>query len=170
MLLIEAGRCESSKEDNVYRNVEVGLTIRKPVKWVFLEKSESTNGTLVVIARHPEPYSGLNPACRIRIVSADQSATNNATHQADAQIAKMKASFRDFAVVDGPKEMSVAGLQGTYFEAKYSLPRKLDKPFWKMWFLPKGRFIFVLTVSGPQKDAELLKKEFTEILESIKIE
>ena len=102
ILLLMLGAASNTRaDDSAFQSQKAGVSITKPSDWFFLERNDQADGTVVVIARHQEPYAGLNPSCRIRLTSG--APDKSAVQQAEAQITKMKQNFPDFALVEGPK-------------------------------------------------------------------
>ena len=158
-------------DEAYFKSQKAGISLRKPANWIFDSKKDSSNGTVVVILRHKEPYSDLNPTCRVT-VSSGSTATTNLRHEVDAQIASMQKSFPDLALVESPAEIAIGTVNGIGCKLKYSFAHegKLVKVLWRMWHVSRPGRSLKIVMAGPQEGPEISETEFRAIRESITIE
>lgn len=192
-LIASTGYSGDDKKTNTYSSPTAGFSITKPTSWRFasleqvsaaresvrlkdkdLEKAirEQANVPLLVILKYEEPYPDLNPNVQVHVRSLGQLEGKSATEVLSMTIPALKRVMSDFELVDPVKETTVSGMKAAYMKCKYKVSAG-DKEFGvlsRMWLVPRGGFMFMISMDGPQEGPDVSEKEFAQILKSIKIE
>ena len=81
--------------------------------------------------------------------------------------------MKDFTFVEPVKDAKVGGVPAATMKAKYTVGNPEGREFKtlaRMWLVPRGTFLFMISMSGPQEGPDVSEKDFSAILDSIKIE
>ena len=195
VLLNKVDAAETAAADtNRFHSPTAGFTIVKPAGWQFasveqiatnraiarlkdkeLEQlvRERATTPLVVITKHPEPHDDLNPSAQVILRPLGQMAGQNPVDLLRMVSTPLERGMKDFTFVEPIKEAKVGGLPGATMKAKYTVANPAGREFKtlaRLWLVPRGTFLFMISMSGPQEGADLSEKEFSTIFDSIKIE
>ncbi|MCK4738656.1 MAG: hypothetical protein KAT46_01785 [Deltaproteobacteria bacterium] len=177
-----------------FSNQMTGFSFEKPSGWVYLSAEtisenranirlkdkelenyirERANVPLVVVAKYQEPYETLNPSAQVMFQPLGAAKGISAIDLLKGTVKVLEGSFADFTLVDGIKEVKVSGLTGAYVKAKYTVANAEGREFKTIsstWLIPRGDFLFIISMSAPPEGEDFSEKEFKEIFSSIKIE
>lgn len=171
-----------------------GFTVVKPATWQFasleqvatnrvvarlkdkeLEQQirQRANAPLVVILKHPEPHDDLNPSTQVMVRPLGQLEGKTAVELMRLVVPTIQRAMADFAFVEQIQETKVGGISAAYMKAKYTVANPEGREFKtlsRMWILPRGSFMFLISMSGPQEGPDVSETEFKAILDSIKLD
>jgi len=180
-------------EDNTYETREAGFKITKPQSWQFipaqtvavnlalprlrdkeLEKviRSKPNVPFLVIARFPEPYEGLNPSVQVSLKTQGELLNEGAPALLTRVVQRLRGNFRDFTFVRPVEQTTVDGQPAARMTARYTVADAKGKEFKtlaRMWVVPRGEYMFTISMYGPQEGPDVSEREFEEILQSIKL-
>ncbi len=189
-----AGLGQDCEEANTFTSTTSGFTICKPESWSFqsaetiaenranarmkdkeLEKlvRERASAPLVAITRFPEPYDDLNPSVQVMFRPLGQLANTAPAELMEIVIGPLRSAFEDFTVVEEIQETAVGGQEAAYMLAKYTVANAEGREFKtlsRLWIVPRGSFMFMISMSGPQEGSHVSEEEFQQVLGSIVIE
>jgi hypothetical protein len=184
----------ASTDTNRFHSPTAGFTIVKPAGWQFasveqvatnravvrlkdkeLEQlvRERATAPLVVITKHPEPHDDLNPSTQVVLRPLGQMADQKPVELLRMVSGNLERGMKDFTFVEPVKEAKVGGLPAATMKAKYTVGNPEGREFKtlaRMWLVPRGTFLFMISMSGPQEGPDVSEKDFSAILDSIKIE
>jgi hypothetical protein len=194
-LTVSAGAADAPASDtNRFHSPTAGFTITKPAGWQFATMEQvaasravarlkdkeleaqirqRANAPLVVITKHPEPHDDLNPSTQVMVRPLGQLEGKSAVELMRLIVPGIQRAMADFTFVEAIQETKVGGMPAAYMKAKYTVANPEGKEFKTLartWILPRGSFMFMISMSGPQEGAEVSEAEFKAILDSIKIE
>jgi hypothetical protein len=182
-----------SGDTNVFHSPTAGFTIKKPANWKFGSMEEVTanraraqlkdkeleeqikkraSAPLVVVLKHPEPHDDLNPSAQVILRPLGELQGKSATELMEIMVSTISRIMVDFEVVEKIQETKVGGIPAAFVKAKYKAKNQEGQEFKtlsRMWVVPRGAFLFMISMSGPQEGADVSEKEFKAILDSIKI-
>jgi len=189
-----SGLGKECEEVNTFTSSTAGFTICKPECWSFqsaeaiaenrasarmkdkeLEKlvRERANAPLVALTRFPEPYDDLNPSVQVMFRPLGQLADTAPDELMEIVIGPLQNAFEDFTVIEEIQETTVGGQAAAYMRAKYTVANAGGREFKtlaRLWIVPRGSFMFMISMSGPQKGPHVSEEEFQLVLDSIVIE
>ena len=181
------------QNNNVYQNPTIGLSITKPDNWHFtsiqqhkenlknikLQDKQFTeaiqkysSAPLVVMTKHPEPHDDLNPSFKIAIKPFG-ALPRDSKEIISMTIKPFEIMFKDFKLVEGPKDAEISGLKEAYAKFYYLLEGQNGKQFLtssELWVIPQGDYFFLIGVGNKQNSSEEVNTEIKEIISSIKVE
>ncbi len=184
----------SSADSNRFHSPTAGFAVRKPASWRFasleqvaanravarlkdkeLEQQirQKANAPLVVIQKHREPYDDLNPSAQVMVRPLGQWEGRTALELMRLVVPTLQRAMADFAFVEQVREATVGGMPAAFMKAKYTVTNREGREFKtlsRMWIIPRGSFMFMVSMSGPQEGLDVSEGDFSAILDSIKIE
>lgn len=179
---------------NRFHSPTAGFTVIKPAAWHFasmeqvaahravarlkdkeLEKQirQRANAPLVVVLKHPEPYDDLNPSTQVIVRPLGQLEGKTAVELMRFVVPTIQRAMADFTFVEHVQETKVDEMPAAYMKAKYTVANPASREFKtlsRMWIIPRGAFMFIISMSGPQEGPDVSETEFKAILDSIKID
>ena len=179
---------------NTFTSPTAGFSITKPAIWVFgtmeqvatsraairLKDKEleqqmraRANAPLVVILKHQEPYDDLNPSVQVLLRPLGQLEGRSAVELMSIVVPTIQRAVVDFTVIEPIKETTVGGQKAAYMKSKYTVTNAEGREFRalsRLWIVPRGKFMFMISMSGPQEGPDVSESEFAEVLKSIRIE
>jgi len=177
-----------------FENATAGIALTRPAGWVTaslqtvqenrerLQLSDqdfqaamqkAATAPLFVFMKHPEPHPSLNPSIQVTLRPLGQLAGLPPTELMRMVTGPMKTAFADFVIVTGISDAQVSGLAGAHMRAKYTLKNQDGAEFQvlaRMWLVPRGSFLFIIGMSGPQEGPDVSESEFGETLASISMQ
>ncbi|MGZ8940905.1 MAG: hypothetical protein ACXW32_17000 [Limisphaerales bacterium] len=126
---------------------------------------------LVVITKYPEPT--FNPSVAVTVNPLGELAGKGATQEMRAAMGRLQGVMKDFAFVEQIQKTKVGGLDAGYCKISYtsvSPKGKEFKPLSRMWVVPHGSYMFMISMAGTREGEDVSEKEFKEMLDSIEIE
>ena len=189
-----AEKGNSKQDKDTFRSPTAGFSITKPNGWVFattdqiatnranvrlkdkeLEEQmrQRASAPLIAIMKHEEPYDDLNPSVQVLLRPLGQLEGRSALELMNIVIPSMQRAMVDFQFVEEIRETVVGGQKAAYTKSKYTVSNAEGRTFptlSRLWLIPRGKFMFMLSMSGHQEGLDVSEKEFAEILKSIKID
>ena len=183
----------NTNDVNVFASQTAGFRVSKPAAWTFasmqqvsqyrasarlkdkeLEEAvrQRANAPLVAIMKHVEPYDDLNPSVQVILRPLGTLAGKSAVELMKLAILPLQQAMADFQFVEPIQKTTVGGKPAAFMKAKYTVANpegREFKTFSRMWIVPRGQFMFMMSMSGPQEGGDVSEKEFAEIHKSIQI-
>jgi len=187
------GRTLYAGTENTYESREAGFKIAKPENWQFLSSKtvaqnlalprlrdkelekvirSKPNVPFLVIARFPEPYEGLNPSVQVSFKTQGELLGQGAPALLTRVVERLKGNFRDFTYLRPVEATTVDGQAAARMVARYTVADAEGKEFKtvaRMWVVPRGEYMFTISMYGPSEGPNASEEEFDQILQSIKI-
>lgn len=184
----------TSGDTNRFHSPTAGFTITKPKDWQFASAQQiATNratarlkdkeleelikqrasAPLVVVTKHQEPHDDLNPSVQVMMRPLGQLEGRSAVELMGLVVPSLQRAMADFTFVEKVKETKVGEVSAAYLKAKYTVANPEGREFktlTRMWVIPRGAFMFMISMSGPQEGPDASEKDFSAILDSIKID
>ena len=189
--------CSSTKdivksETEVFYDKSSGISITIPVGWKKLTSKmliearqsvklsdkelekmvkENPNLPLVVILKYVEPYPTLNP----KVTVSKKYIPVEGIPPKDILIMStevFKRGYPNFTYADEIQDTNVDGISSAYTKVNYTVvdgDRKFPSTT-RLWLVPRGQFMIIIGMSGPQEGPDASEEAFKEIFKSIKLE
>jgi len=191
---IAAEKGKTENNEDTFRNPTAGFSITKPKGWVFatteqiatnranvrlkdkeLEEQmrQRASAPLIAIMKHVEPYDNLNPSAQVLLRPLGQLEGKSALELMNIIIPSTQRAMVDFQFVEEIQERVVGGQKAAYAKSKYTVTNAEGRTFptlSRLWLIPRGKFMFMISMSGTQEGEDVSEREFAEILKSIKID
>jgi hypothetical protein len=179
---------------NEFVNHALGFRMQKPDTWTYLSAAtvEEVRGQtrlrdaeleqiirryatapLVVMTKHPEPYDDLNATVAVKVESVGTQVDVSPATLLEMTIGVMKQAYRDFTVTEGVMGTTVDGLEAAYMKADHFVMDTKGREYAsrsRIWLVPRGHFMFLIAMTGPQDGPDVSEEEFSTVLASIDIE
>jgi hypothetical protein len=136
------------------------------------QMKKRASAPLVVVMKHPEPHDDLNPSVQVIVRPLGELQGKSATALMEIIVPTLSRVMANFETVQPIQETKVGGLPAAYTKAKYMVKNQEGAEFktlTRMWVVPRGAFLFMISMSGPQDGPDVSESEFKVILDSIKI-
>ncbi len=180
--------------DDTYYSVTAGFSMTKPSAWNFASAERvaenraqvrlnderlaemmrnNANAPLVVAMKHQEPYPDLNPSAQVMIRPLGQLKDVPPTKVMELAMSQVQQAMADFTYVEPIQQTTVSGLPAARMVAQYTVETTEGVAFAttsRMWIVPRGAFMFMISMSGPQEGPDVCEADFERILASIKID
>jgi hypothetical protein len=184
----------SAGDAHRFHSPTAGFSITKPVNWRFasmeqvsanravarlkdkeLEEQvrQRASAPLVVILKHPEPHDDLNPSVQAMIRPLGQLQGRKPIELMELVASTLRQAMKDIEFVQPAQELEIQGLPAAWMKARYTVGNAEGREFKtlsRMWIIPRGAFMFMISASGPQEGKDVSDAEFEAILKSITIE
>jgi len=147
--------------------------VRLPDRDLQLALAKRATAPLFVFTKHAEPYVGLNPSIQVTLRPLGDLAGSAPVSLLKIAVAQIQKAFPDFEYVTPVRTAQVSALPAAYTKARYTLKNSDGHTFkvlGRLWVVPRGAFMFIIGMSGPQTGPDLSEAEFAEALASIQIE
>ena len=182
-----------AEEPRRFENATAGISLMRPVGWntasiqdveenrerVRLPDAELqeaiqkyATAPLFVFMKYPEPHDDLNPSVQVILRPLGPLEGGSPTQIMEAAVGPLEQMFTDFEFVRAIQETTVSGLPAAHMTAKYSISNAEGAEFptlSRMWIVPRGSFVFLIGMSGPQEGPDVAEAEFKEVLDSVEI-
>lgn len=179
---------------NRFHSPTAGFAVVKPAAWQFASMEQvATNravarlkdkeleaqvrqrasAPLVVMLKHPEPHDDLNPSVQVMVRPLGQLEGRSAIELMRLVVPTIRRAMADFSLVEEIQETTVGQMPAAYMKARYTVANPEGREFKtlsRMWIVPRGSFMFMISASGPQEGPDVSETEFKAILDSIQIE
>jgi len=193
LVLLWLGNPAIAEEAERFENPTAGISLLKPVGWntaslqdveenrgrvrlpdAELQKAIQKHATapLFVFMKHPEPHDDLNPSVQVILRPLGPLAGGSPVQIMEAAVGPLQQMFTDFEFVQAIHETTVSGLPAAHMTATYSILNAEGSEFptlSRMWIVPRGSFMFLIGMSGPQEGPDVSESEFTAVLDSVEI-
>jgi hypothetical protein len=182
------------QEPERFENATAGISLERPGAWqtaslqtvqenrerVQLSDAElqaamqkAATAPLFVFMKHPEPHPNLNPSIQVTLRPAGPLAGSSPTEMMRVAVGALQKALADFAFVTETQDAQVSGLPAAHMRARYTAKNRDGSEFkvlTRMWLVPRGSFIFLIGMSGPQEGPDVSEREFEQALASIRIQ
>jgi hypothetical protein len=179
---------------NSFYSSSAGFTIIKPGDWYFattgqaaenrgsvrlkdkeLEEMVRQRGSrpLVVLLKHQEPFGELNPSVQVVLNPLGELRGKSAVELMRLIAPSIQQAMTDFSIVEQIHEATVGGMPAAFMKSTGTVANKKGRPFAvlsRVWIVPRGSFLFMISMSGPQQGLDVSEAEFKEIADSILID
>jgi hypothetical protein len=176
-----------------FENATAGISLARPAGWqtaslqtvqenrerVQLSDPElqaalqkAATAPLFVFIKHPEPHPDLNPSIQVTLRPLGTLAGQPPTELMKMAVAALQKALPDFAFVTAITDAQVSGLAGAHMRAKYTTRNREGASFkvlTRLWLVPRGSYMFMIGMSGPQEGPDVAEAEFAAALASITI-
>ncbi len=185
---------EAEGDENTFHSPTAGFTIVKPGNWHFLsaERIMENRGSvrlkdkelekmvreraqlpLVAITRYAEPYNDLNPSVQVILRPLGELQGKPPVELLDILMGGFEQVFADFTVQEQPGKTTVGRLNAAQARIAYTISGPDDREYVaisRIWVIPRGSFIFLMSMGTPPDKEDEVVKDFEKMLSSIKIE
>ena len=128
---------------------------------------------LFVFWKYPEPNPELNPTIEVQLRPIGPLAGSAPKVLMRVAIGPIRKAVPDFTYVTDISDVRVSGHPAAYMKAKFTVTTNEGRDFKtlvRMWLVPRGAFMFLISMSGPQEGKDVSESEFEAALASITIE
>ena len=177
-----------------FENATAGIALIRPAGWqtaslqtvqenrerVQLSDAElqaamqkAATAPLFVFLKHPEPNPDLNPSIQITLRPLGTLAGQPPTDIMKLAVSALQKALPDFTFVTEITDAQISGLAGAHMRAKYTVMNRDGASFkvlTRMWLVPRGSYMFMIGMSGPQEGPDVSEAEFSAALASITIQ
>ena len=193
-LFLMMGIAFAGESENTFRSVSVGFEITKPESWQFLTAEQNlenlkrtklsdeefhrlmlkyATAPLVAMMKYPEPFNDLNPSLKVNVKPFGQLKGIDPKQILTMVSGQFGNIFKDYQVVEGPKDTEVSGIKSGYLRFNYSLQIPDGRTFpttSELWIVPRGDYFFMIGAGTRQDEKTGTRKEIQEILKTVKID
>jgi hypothetical protein len=180
---------------DTFVDAAAGFKITKPAGWRFVAPEQVAENRenvrladkaldrhvkrrarlpLVAIMKHPEGYDDLNPTVQVMLQPMPRGGEKmKPTEVATGLLRVIEKGFLDFSYVEPVRETTVDGICAACVRMKYIVVNAEARRFpalTRMWFVPRGKFLFMISMIGAQEGENQCEVEFQQILDSIRIQ
>jgi hypothetical protein len=177
-----------------FENATAGISLVRPAGWqtaslqtvqenrerVQLSDAElqaamqkAATAPLFVFMKHPEPHPDLNPAIQVTLRPLGPLAGMSPTEMMKIAVSALQKALADFMFVTAISDAQISGLAAAQMRAKYTAMNRDGSSFkvlTRMWLVPRGAYMFLIGMSGPQEGPDVSESEFAAALASITIQ
>jgi hypothetical protein len=181
-------------DKNEFVNSALGFRMRKPDGWTYLSAAtveeqmgqqrlqdreleqiirRYATAPLVVMTKYPEPYDDLNATVAVKVESVGTQIDVSPVTLLEMTIGVMERAYRDFTVTEGVIGTTVDGLEAAYMKADHFVMDAKGREYAsrsRIWLVPRGQFMFLIAMTGPQDGPDVSEDEFSTVLASVDIE
>jgi hypothetical protein len=166
----------------------------KPHEWIFgtLELEEANrrrvsvgdkdvdeklranaSAPLVTIAKYPEPTDKLNPSVKVVLRPLGQLQGKSPREIAQITARGMSAAIPSFRVEGDIEKAAIDGHDAAFFRSRFSITAGEQGSTFavrsRTWLVPRGSYLFIIAMSGPETGEQGLEADFDRILRSVMI-
>jgi hypothetical protein len=177
-----------------FENATAGIAVSPPTEWhaaslqtvqenrerVQLSDAElqaamqkASTAPLFVFMKYPEPHPDINPSIQITVRPLGALVASRPTEMMNVAVGSIRKAFADFVFVTPISDIQVSGLPGAHMRARYTMRNRDGSSFkvlTRLWLVPRGAYMFLIGMSGPQEGPDVSEPEFAAALASIKIQ
>lgn len=166
--------------DRVYSNHEVGIKLKRPTEWVFMSPEElaaaagheeSTEGMLIAVARHPEPYPDLNATAQVVHVPLPVEGVDPERVLA-SMVRDLRMHSPEFEQLEEVHATKVSGRPAAAARIMYVAESPQGGTYRilsRLWVIVRGSDLFIIDMNGHAEGPEVSEEEFRQIFKSIRI-
>jgi hypothetical protein len=125
---------------------------------------------ILSFTKYQEPHAGLNPTIQLGLRPLVAGAPTEVLEMALQTMPRLFADFRPIAPVEA---VQVAGLSAAHATATYTQHTDGGETFpvkSRLWLVPRGRLMFLITMSGSQTGEDVCEREFEAVISTLTIE
>jgi hypothetical protein len=127
-----------------------------------------------VILKHPEPSEKLNPTTQVMFRPLGKLQGNTAVDLMRGVVLRaLQRDMTDFALVEPIRETKVDKMPAASMRVSYTVADPEGRKFKalsRICIVPRGSFVFVISMIGPQQGPDVSETEFKTMLNSIRID
>lgn len=182
----------ASADDDRYENPTLQFALTKPAAWHFMSLQQhrenlkrvefgseafkqqviaQSSGPLVMIARHPEPYPGLNASLKVSVKPFGTLPTREPVALLGMILPTLKQQLSGAQVIQAPSATTVAGLPAAHVVLHYTLGATDGDAFAtasELWLVPNGDFFYMIGAGYAQGDVDT-RAEIAKVVEGLAI-
>ena len=125
---------------------------------------------LIAFTKYAEPHEGLNPSVQITL---RQALAGSPTQLLTGALRVMQRAFADLQIVEPVQASQIAGFSGAHVRVTYTLQNRSGmraRVLSRLWLVPRGSLMFLIGMSGAEREPDVCEEEFATVLNSITIE
>jgi len=193
-LLVSAGLAHAQDGPQLFENATAGIAVHRPAGWhtaslqtvqanrerVKLSDAElqaamqkAATAPLFVFTKHPEPHHDINPSIQITVRPLGQLANSTPADIMKAATGPLQKALANFKFITPVTDARISGIAAAHMRAKYTIKNAEGSEFkvlTRMWVVPRGGFLFLVGMSGPQEGPDVSEAEFAATLASLSIQ
>ena len=136
-----------------------------------LQRAVSRQSAMPILSftKYEEPHAGPNPTIQLGLRPLVPGAPTEVLEMA---LATMPRLFADFRPVGPVQAVQVAGLSAAHATATYTQHNDQGETFpakSRFWLVPRGRLMFLITMSGSQTGEDVCEREFEAVISTLTI-
>jgi hypothetical protein len=185
-----------ASDQNTFTNSTLGFSITKPEHWqvtsaedyfknlnqVKIENKEFqelaikyAKVPLFAFMKYPEPYEDINPSIKVHYKyreSLPNFAGKTPKQILDVTLETFKQVFKDFKIIEEPKDVDFSGIKSAYIKYQYTLTAPNGRGFpncSEMWVVPRGDYFYLIVVGYRQDASAEDLSDIKQMVSSIKI-
>lgn len=176
---------------NKFESVTAEFSVVKPTDWQFITAEQNienikrtelndkefhqamvkySTAPLVAMMKYPEPFDDVNPSFKVNIKPLGQLKGTDPKQILGLILPQFEKVFKDFKLVQAPKDTQVSGHKAAYMQINYSMQIPDGRTFpttSEMWVVPRGDFFFMIGSGTRQDEKTGTRLEINKILSSI---
>jgi hypothetical protein len=178
---------------DTYSNQTLGFSITKPKSWHYVTAEQNKENLsradfsdpkfkelvlqyartpFFAITKYKEPHDDLNPSIKVNVREAGQLKSMPPEKIAELTSTSLARAFKDFALAEGPKAVTISGRPAGYFKANYTF--EAGGSSWRttseMWIVPRGDLLFIIGAGLREDEKNGSSKELRSVVDTIKIQ
>ena len=182
-----------AEDGQQFENATAGISVVRPAGWhtASLQEVEANRervripdeelqeairkyatAPLFVFTKHTEPHDNLNPSIQVILRPLGPLAGLSPTKIMEVAMTPLQQTLADFAFVKEIHETSVSGMPAAHMKATYTLTMAEGGEFRALartWIVPRGSFMFLIGMSGPEQGPHVSEEEFADVIQSVEI-
>lgn len=185
LLVLSAGTAEASSSQDgqradIFKSEVAKIEIRRPAGWHFQNPDAAAKNSarakattaetqealrrlgtspLIVVTKHPEPYTTLNPTLYVIVRSGTQFPGQSAMEITRSIKAGISNVYSQFLVVDDVRSYKLSGYDGGRMTVQYLSATRDGREFANrstFVFIPRGSILYQLSISAPPDGTDAL--------------
>lgn len=191
--LVLAAPAAFAADADAYRNPTAGFALTKPAGWHYLSAAQNldnikrmklsdeefhakmkqyASAPLVAMSKYQEPFDDVNPSFKVNLKPYGQLKGIPSTELIKLILPQFQKTFKDFALVQAPTEVQVAGIASAYARIDYTMELPDGRNFptsSELWIVPRGDYFFMIGAGTRQDEKTGTRAEIKGILDTVKI-
>ncbi len=191
--LVFAAPAAFAADADAYSNPTAGLALNKPAGWHYLSAAQNldnikrmklsdeefhakmkqyASAPLVAMSKYQEPFDDVNPSFKVNLKPYGQLKGIPSTELIKLILPQFQKTFKDFALVQAPVEVQVAGIASAYARIDYTMELPDGRSFptsSELWIVPRGDYFLMIGAGTRQDEKTGTRAEIQGILDTIKI-
>lgn len=193
-MVVECGMATAGEQPgDRFENAAVGISLMRPAGWRMASLQEvaaqrasrrltdkemearlqRVPAPLFVFTKYPPSHPSLSPTITVKFIPLRSLADVPPEEMLRTTLTMMKRGAPDLTLLEEVHSTEVSGLKAAAAKAAYT-SRHADgsdyKILTRMWMIPRGQFVFIVGMNGPQDGPDVSEQEFRAVLASVKIE
>jgi hypothetical protein len=177
--------------NNIYTNGVIGVSVEKDSEWEFMPEAERQSAVLnttedhaglkeYVLAHMSKPFVIITkprqispqPVITALLAPLDSDTSTNPVEVLQQMTASGPRAFYDYHVAVKPHIAEIAGRNGAYCKATYTLYLRNGDQVpvsFETWYIIRGSYYFLIGIVSRQPEDQDTTKEIREMMASLKI-